>query len=80
MVAVDTTSSFPKVGKTFSVLTARVRPAPTPPTRRTIALKPSKPTTNGRFTVLTYNILADIYASMVRLICLWTYRLAPSRS
>lgn len=66
VVAVDTTSAFPELGKSFSVLTARVRPAPTPPVRRNIALKPSKPTTNGRFTALTYNVLADIYANMVR--------------
>ena len=66
VVAVDTTSAFPELGKSFSVLTARVRPAPTPPVRRNIALKPSKPTANGRFTALTYNILADIYANMVR--------------
>ncbi|CAD7705110.1 unnamed protein product [Ostreobium quekettii] len=50
-------------------ITARVRPAPQPPVRAIIPLRhlavptPAKLLHEGRFTVLTYNILADLYAT-----------------
>ena len=45
--------------------TSRVRPAPNPPSRHMVQLlPPSSQSTlgSGRFTLLTYNLLADIYA------------------
>lgn len=55
----DTT---PPIGST----TARVRPAPQPPVRAIIPLRNNvgKVYQEGRFTVLTYNILADLYATV----------------
>ena len=56
-----------EVGRPVAVATARVRPAPAPPRRALVCLaSPSSappPTPRpGRFTVLTYNTLADLYA------------------
>ena len=57
-------SSPPQVGKTFSIITSRVRPAPCPPRRVLVPLTPSKPSVaRGKFTLLTYNLLADLYAT-----------------
>ena len=64
VVALDTASAFPEVGKAFSVSTARVRPAPQPPKRSLVELKPTSATGPSRFTALTYNLLADLYATM----------------
>lgn len=62
--AYDSASAYPDMGKTFSILTARVRPAAPCPSRPMIHMKPLKPTVKrGRFTVLSYNLLADLYAS-----------------
>ncbi|GAX83499.1 hypothetical protein CEUSTIGMA_g10924.t1 [Chlamydomonas eustigma] len=45
--------------------TSRVRPAPNPPARHMVQLVPEvspQASTSGRFTLLTYNLLADLYA------------------
>ncbi|KAG2423839.1 hypothetical protein HXX76_014999 [Chlamydomonas incerta] len=48
---------------TQSVCTARVRPAPNPPVRSMVQMVPPSQQSNaGRFTILTYNLLADLYA------------------
>ena len=53
------------MGKTFSIITSRVRPAPCPPRRVLVPLTPSKPSVaRGKFTLLTYNLLADLYATV----------------
>eukprot|EP00887_Chlorella_sp_A99_P001164 scaffold14.g1164.t1 len=52
------------VGKTFSIITSRVRPAPCPPRRALVPLTPAKPSVaRGKFTLLSYNMLADLYAT-----------------
>lgn len=62
--AYDSASAYPDMGKTFSILTSRVRPAASCPTRAMVHMKPLKPTVKrGRFTLLSYNLLADLYAS-----------------
>ena len=62
--AYDSASAYPDIGKTFSILTARVRPAPACPTRNMVTMKPCRPIVKrGKFTVLSYNVLADLYAS-----------------
>lgn len=60
----DTLHPYAEYGKSTSVFTSRVRPAPTPPTRNLIPLplSPSVAMAQGRFTILTYNLLADLYA------------------
>lgn len=60
----DTLHPHIDYGKCTVVYTSRVRPAPTPPTRAVVPLPvaPPLPTSTGRFTVLTYNLLADLYA------------------
>lgn len=60
--------SFSESGKAFTVQTARVRPLPEPPRRVLVPLVPTKPT-GGTFTVLTYNVLADLYATVRHKIC-----------
>lgn len=64
VVALDTASAFPEGGKAFTVSTSRVKPAPQPPKRNLVELKPTIPTGPTRFTALTYNLLADLYATM----------------
>ena len=65
VVAIDSASAFGELGKTFSVATARVRPAPLPPNRSLTPLPPPKNVvTTGKFTALTYNLLADLYATV----------------
>lgn len=50
---------------TQSVCTARVRPAPNPPVRSMVQMVPPSQQSNaGRFTILTYNLLADLYAKV----------------
>jgi len=61
-------------GRALAVSTARVRPAPRPPRRARVPLPlppavaqlpkiPTPASTSSRFTVLTYNLLADLYAT-----------------
>lgn len=64
VVPLDTASAYPELGKPTSVLTARVRPAPQPPKRSLVELKPTNSIGPSRFTALTYNLLADLYATM----------------
>ena len=60
----DIASAYPDIGKAFSIVTARVRPSPLPPRRAMIPVAPIRPAVKkGRFTVLTYNLLADLYAT-----------------
>ncbi|KAI3426985.1 hypothetical protein D9Q98_006929 [Chlorella vulgaris] len=62
--AYDAASPYPEVGKTFSIITARVRPAPCPPRRVLVPMTPAKPSVSkGKFTLLSYNLLADLYAT-----------------
>lgn len=66
VVAIDSASPYGETGKTFSLPTARVRPSPSPPKR---TLTPITPTPKnvlgvGKFTALTYNVLADLYATV----------------
>jgi CCR4-NOT transcription complex subunit 6 len=60
----DVASPYPEAGKAFSLVSARVRPAPDPPRRALLALPPAGPVVaKGRFTLLSYNLLADLYAT-----------------
>lgn len=62
--AYDSASAYPDMGKAYSILTARVRPAAMPPSRSMVYSTPHYRTVKrGRFTVLSYNMLADLYAS-----------------
>lgn len=62
--AYDAASPYPEIGKTFSIITARVRPAPSPPKRIMVPMAPSQATApKGKFTLLSYNLLADLYAT-----------------
>ena len=66
VVSIDAAVPFSEHGKTFSMSTQRVRPTPSPPKR---ALAPVNPApwnvqSTGRFTALTYNLLADLYATV----------------
>ncbi|KAK9806248.1 hypothetical protein WJX72_007236 [[Myrmecia] bisecta] len=64
VVAIDSASPYTEIGKSFSVPTARVRPAPSPPKRNLVAITPPKHiVAAGKFTALTYNLLADLYAT-----------------
>lgn len=73
------------VGHPCTILTSRVIPAPSPPPRRMIPVSGAvdsngRPMSMGSFTVLSYNILADAYASSDMYIYCptwalsWTYR------
>eukprot|EP00199_Chlamydomonas_sp_CCMP681_P000237 CAMPEP_0119108246 /NCGR_PEP_ID=MMETSP1180-20130426/13547_1 /TAXON_ID=3052 ORGANISM="Chlamydomonas cf sp, Strain CCMP681" /NCGR_SAMPLE_ID=MMETSP1180 /ASSEMBLY_ACC=CAM_ASM_000741 /LENGTH=547 /DNA_ID=CAMNT_0007093841 /DNA_START=156 /DNA_END=1799 /DNA_ORIENTATION=+ len=62
---------FHDLGRTQSAVTERVRPIPTPPARQMIPVVAADPATKAlpwgqsspnRFTVLSYNLLADLYA------------------
>lgn len=62
-----------QVGRTFSVRSERVRPAPQPPSRELVPLPPPKGrplAPGGKFTLLTYNLLADLYATVGAVTCL----------
>lgn len=59
------------LGRTQSAITERVRPIPTPPARSMVPVVPPDPAVQAlpwgqsspnRFTVLSYNLLADLYA------------------
>lgn len=66
VVSIDSASPFAEHGKTFSISTARVRPAPSPPKRSLAPISPAPHTAQSanRFTALTYNLLADLYATV----------------
>ena len=67
--SIDAGSRYDSVTKTFTVSTNRVRPAATPPKRALVPITPPHQCVrDGRFTVLTYNLLADLYAT-VRCVC-----------
>lgn len=56
-----------KVGVPTSLYSSRVRPIPNPPQRALVRLVPPVQTHAGnRFTVLSYNLLADLYAKVTR--------------
>lgn len=60
----DVASAYQDVGKTFTIVTARVRPSPNPPKRTLVPITlPHPAVTKGRFTLLSYNMLADLYAT-----------------
>lgn len=60
----DVASAYQDVGKSFTIVTARVRPAPNPPKRVLVPISPPYPSvTKGRFTLVSYNLLADLYAT-----------------
>lgn len=58
--------SYVDPSKIQMVDTTRVRPAPNPPPRHMVQLvpAPSQAGPSGRFTLLTYNLLADLYAKV----------------
>lgn len=67
VVICDTANTaYPETGKTFTASTVRVRPSPSPPKRALIPVVPSRVLAAGgsRFTILTYNLLADLYATV----------------
>ena len=66
VVAIDSTSPYGELGKTFSIATNRVRPAPSPPKRAFVPITPAPENvvSAGKFTALTYNLLADLYATV----------------
>lgn len=66
VVAIDTGSPYVESGKTHSIATARVRPAPSPPRRSLSPITPAPKNivSAGKFTALTYNLLADLYATV----------------
>uniref|UniRef100_A0A7S0UU93 Endonuclease/exonuclease/phosphatase domain-containing protein n=1 Tax=Polytomella parva TaxID=51329 RepID=A0A7S0UU93_9CHLO len=70
------------VGKLHSILTSRVRPTPTVPIRHLISLPQRQAfhkSNSFKFTILTYNVLADVYAQSDLFSCpswmlQWNYR------
>ena len=48
----------------MDIFTARVRPPPNPPVRAMLQLSAMPSSGHGRFSVLTYNLLADLYAKV----------------
>lgn len=67
-VSVADSRSGCDLGKPIVVNSSRVRPAPSPPLRPMLPLPPPPGGhfASGRFTVLTYNLLADLYAKVGR--------------
>lgn len=62
---VDTYTGRAEYAKTGGITTARVRPAPNPPTRQIVNIElPDAKDSAGRFSILSYNVLADLYASV----------------
>lgn len=62
---VDRIHSYTDLGKMQFCYTSRVRPLPTPPTRHLVQLVPPPSLQtygSSRFTMLSYNLLADLYA------------------
>ena len=85
----DAASPYMDIGKTFGVMTHRVMPSPVPPRRALIPLIPpveklkaagKSIVAKAKFTLLSYNILADLYASAEQFpncptyALAWTYR------
>jgi hypothetical protein len=66
VVSIDAASPFSEHGKTFSMPTSRVRPTPSPPKRALLPVTPAPWNAKAadRFTALTYNLLADLYATV----------------
>ena len=67
VVVVDSMARSPylEIGKTFTSATARVRLAPKLPKRSLIPLPaPKASTAPGKFSVVTYNLLADLYTNV----------------
>ena len=66
VIVIDTQGrQNPEIGRTFTVVTQRVKAAPEPPKRNLIPLPSQRlETAAGRFSVLTYNLLADLYANV----------------
>ena len=65
VVAVDSSLRFNETGVSTSAATGRVRPVPLCPQRALIPLPPPRGgNPAGKFTALTYNLLADLYASV----------------
>ncbi|KAL6771168.1 hypothetical protein ACKKBF_B34205 [Auxenochlorella protothecoides x Auxenochlorella symbiontica] len=63
-VAHDAAAPYHDLGKVVTTLTPRVRPEPTPPRRGMVPMPPSRPVLRrGGFTLLTYNLLAELYAA-----------------
>lgn len=68
VVVVDSLARSPylEIGKTFTSATARVRLAPKLPKRSLIPLPaPKTSTAPGKFSVVTYNLLADLYTNVI---------------
>jgi CCR4-NOT transcription complex subunit 6 len=85
----DAASPYMDIGKTFGVMTHRVMPSPVPPRRAMIPLIPpveklkaagKSIVAKAKFTLLSYNVLADLYASAEQFpncptyALAWTYR------
>lgn len=65
VVPVDSSLQYNEAGTAQSACTARVRPVPLSPQRALIPLPtPRGSIPAGKFTALTYNLLADLYASV----------------
>ena len=66
-MVIDTLARTPysEIGKTFTSATHRVRLPPKVPKRLTIPLpQPKLTVAPGKFSVLTYNLLADLYSNV----------------
>lgn len=82
MQVIERTAGLEVAGVCRSIITAAVQRVPEPMVRRMIplALRPTAQQQRNRFTVLTYNILADLYAtqhafpSSEAYTLLWQYR------
>ncbi|KAA6417823.1 MAG: hypothetical protein FRX49_12246 [Trebouxia sp. A1-2] len=67
VVPVDSSSHFNETGAASSASTGRVRPVPLCPQRALVPVPPPRGgNPAGKFTALTYNLLADLYASEVQ--------------
>jgi len=65
IVPVDSSSHFNETGAASSASTGRVRPVPLCPQRALVPVPPPRGgNPAGKFTALTYNLLADLYASV----------------
>lgn len=66
VTVIDRLHPYVDLGKSHSVVTARVRPTPNPPARSMVQMIPISSQTHpsNRFTVLSYNLLADLYAKV----------------
>lgn len=55
-----------EVQRAAPVYTQHVRPSPQPPTRHMVQMQPPTSLPGPRFTILTYNLLADLYAKQMQ--------------